>query len=61
MDEQKRMIKPRRIIGAGYYDDLITWVDIDEADDPMVIEQPRNPQGWSVKPTVNMIDEARPE
>jgi hypothetical protein len=57
----KAQIKPRRIIGGGYYEDLVTYVGVDEADDPVVIE--RNPQPtpeqWSVKPVVNVIEEPR--
>lgn len=62
-EEEKRLIKARRIIGGGYYEDLVTYVGVDEPDTPIVIE--RNPQPtpeeWSVKPVVNIIEEPRPE
>lgn len=60
-DETKRLIKPRPIRGAGYYEDLVTYVGVDEPDTPIVIERQPEPQPiWSVKPVVNVIEEARP-
>lgn len=61
-DPEKRVIKQRRVIGGGYYEDLVTYVGVDEPDTPVVVE--RNPQPipeeWSVKPVVNVIEEPRP-
>jgi hypothetical protein len=60
-NDDKRMIKQRRVIGGGYYEDLVTYVGVDDSDDPVVVERNPQPQQqeWSVKPTVNMIDEPR--
>lgn len=55
----KALIKPRRVEGAGYYEDLVTYVGVDENDEPLVVK-PQPPQvSWSVKPVVNVIDEPR--
>lgn len=59
----KALIKPKRVVGPGYYEDLVTYVDVKESDEPVVVErnpQPE-PQEWSVKPVVNVVDEPRPE
>lgn len=58
---EKALIKPRRVVGAGYYEDLVTYVGVDESDEPVVVKrQPETQEPWSVKPIVNMIDEPRP-
>lgn len=63
-DESKALIKPRKVTGGGYYEDLVTYVGINESDEPIVIpesaEPAVDPEMWSVKPKVNMIDEERP-
>ena len=60
-DESKRLIKQRRVIGGGYYEDLVTYVSVDDTDEPIVVD--RNPQPpqqeWSVKPEFNVIEEPR--
>lgn len=58
---EKALIKPRSVVGGGYYEDLVTYVSVDEPDEPVVVE--RNPQPtpeeWSVKPVVNVVEEPR--
>lgn len=60
-DDSKRLIKQRRVTGGGYYEDLVTYVGVNDSDDPIVID--RNPvpaqELWSVKPVVNVVDEPR--
>lgn len=56
---EKALIKPRRVVGAGFYEDLITYVGVDESDEPMVANAPPPPDPWSVKPVVNIVDEPR--
>lgn len=59
-DESKRLIKQKRVVGAGYYEDLVTYVDVNESDEPVVVQrQPEPQEQWSVKPVVNVIDEPR--
>lgn len=58
--EDKAQIKAKRVVGPGYYEDLVTWVDVKESDEPVVVQrQPETQETWSVKPTVNVIDEPR--
>jgi hypothetical protein len=61
-DDSKALIKPRKVVGAGYYEDLVAYVDVKESDDPIVVPQTEQPAAdlWSVTPKVNMIDEERP-
>lgn len=55
------LIKAKRVVGAGYYEDLVTYVDVNESDEPVVVDrQPEPQEPWSVKPVVNTIDEPRP-
>lgn len=59
--ESARLIKQRPIRGAGYYEDLVTYVGVDESDEPVVVQrQPEPQEPWSVKPIVNVVDEPRP-
>jgi hypothetical protein len=60
-DQSKALIKARKITGGGYYEDLVAWVGINEDDDPIVTNAEPVPDAWSVTPTVNVIDEERPE
>lgn len=62
-NDSKALIKPRKVVGAGYYDDLVAYVPVNESDDPIVVPESNEsaPEPWSVKPTVNMIDEERPQ
>lgn len=55
------LIKAKKVVGPGYYEDLVTYVPVEESDEPVVVErnpQPE-PQEWSVRPVVNVIDEPR--
>jgi hypothetical protein len=60
---EKAVIKPRPVRGGGYYEDLVAYVDVNESDEPIVID--RNPlpaqEVWSVKPRLNVVDEPREE
>lgn len=61
-DDSKALIKPRRVVGAGYYEDLVAYVPISETDETIYTDAPKPEfEGWSVTPTVNVIDEERPE
>lgn len=60
MNPEKRLIKARPVVGAGYYQDLVTWVGVDESDEPVVARQPETQEPWSVKPVLNVIEEPRP-
>jgi hypothetical protein len=61
-DDSKALIKPRKVVGAGYYDDLVAYVPVTETDEPILADAPKPDfKGWSVTPTVNVIDEERPE
>jgi hypothetical protein len=58
----KALIKPRRVVGAGFYEDLVTYVPVSEPDDPLEVTPASPPQRevWETgPPTVNMIDEER--
>lgn len=55
----KALIKPRQVVGGGYYEDLVTYVGVDESDEPLVVNADPPQQPWSVKPVVNVIDEPR--
>lgn len=66
VDETKRVIKPRKVTGAGggaapgLPEDFVTYVPVDGPDEPLVVSPPKPSQeGWSVRPTVNMIEEKR--
>jgi hypothetical protein len=63
------LIKPRRIVG-GVFEDLVTYVPVDEPDGPVCMppvpyEPDRRPDmgdlPWSVKPTVHEDFEERPD
>jgi hypothetical protein len=59
-DFNKRLIKQRPVVGSAFTD-LVTYVPLDQPDGPIHVERPQPEQVWSVKPTVNMIDEERAE
>lgn len=60
---EKALVKQRKIVG-GLFDDLVTYVDPSEPDDPIVVQRdeppPVDPNLWPVKPRVNIVDEERP-
>lgn len=59
--EEKRMIKPRQVIG-GQFVDLVAWVPMDAPDEPIVVERPSEPPSdmWKTgPPTVKEIFEER--
>lgn len=60
---EKALVKQREIRG-GMFDDLVAYVDVDESDEPIVVESNMqaavDPKLWPVKPRVNVIDEERP-
>jgi hypothetical protein len=60
---EEALVKQRRIIG-GLFDDLVTYVDPSEPDDPIIVQRdeppPIDPNLWPVKPRVNIVDEERP-
>jgi hypothetical protein len=62
-DHTKRLVKQRKVVGS-LYEDLVAYVPIDQPDEPIVVETPEIPEGlsdsWTVRPTVNVIDEERP-
>lgn len=58
-DPDKRLIKARRVIGGGYYEDLVTYVDVTASDAPLVVNAQPPQEVWSVKPTVTVTDEPR--
>lgn len=67
--DELALVKPRRIIGGGL-EDLVTYVGVDEPDDPIVVApKPYEPDRqfqmsdlpWSVKPKVHDDFEERPE
>lgn len=58
----KALIKPRPVVGAGFYQDLVTYVPVDGPDEPLEVAPASAPQvqGWEAgPPKVNMIDEER--
>jgi hypothetical protein len=61
-DMDKRLVKQRQVIGS-MYEDLVAYVDLDQPDDPIVVERPEIPENlsdsWSVRPQLNVIDEER--
>lgn len=57
----KALIKPRKVDGAGFYEDLVTYVPVDAPDDPLVVAAPERSPTWSVRPQVNVIEEPRME
>jgi hypothetical protein len=66
---EKALIKPRRIVG-GLFDDLVTYVSVDQPDDPIVVQHENQQPGaapqlsalpWQQKPVLNTIDEERPD
>jgi hypothetical protein len=60
-DDSKALIKPRKVVGAGFYEDLVAYVPMDATDEPVMADAPKPDfQTWSVQPTVNVIDEERP-
>jgi hypothetical protein len=60
---EKALVKQRRVVG-GLFDDLVTYVDPSEPDEPIIVERdeppPIDPNLWPVKPRVNIVDEERP-
>lgn len=59
---EKALIKPRKVIGPGIPEDLVTYVPVDATDEPLYVEAPQPPQveGWqSGPPKVTTIDEER--
>lgn len=58
--EDKRVIKPRVIIG-GQFEDLIAWVPMNAPDEPIVVERTDTAaEGWVTgPPVVNDIVEER--
>jgi hypothetical protein len=62
------IIKSRRIVG-GLMEDLVTYVPVDEPDEPVVAYHPETPPAeasmdampWHVKPTVTETFEKRPD
>lgn len=60
---EKALIKPRRVVGAGFYEDLVTYVPVDGPDEPLQVAAPIPPkgEGWELgPPKVTTIDEERP-
>lgn len=66
---EKALIKPRRVVG-GMFDDLVAYVSVDEPDDPIIVQHENqqpvaalslSQMPWTVKPTLNTIDEKRPD
>lgn len=57
---EKALIKARKVVGAGYYQDLVTYVPVDDSDEPVAYPPREREELWSVRPTVNVIDEKRP-
>lgn len=61
-DPQKALVKPRKVIGPGIYEDLVTYVPVDGPNEPLYVQAPQPPssEGWELgPPKVNMIDEER--
>ena len=59
---EKALIKPRRVVGAGFYQDLVTYVPVDGPDEPLHVAAaaPPTQEGWQVgPPKVTTIDEER--
>lgn len=59
---EKALIKPRRVVGAGFYEDLVTYVPVEESDEPLQVDRPQPPtsEGWEAgPPKVTTIDEER--
>lgn len=59
---EKALIKPRKVIGPGIPEDLVTYVPIDAPDEPLHVEAPQPPhsEGWVAgAPKVTTIDEER--
>jgi hypothetical protein len=56
----KALIKPRRVIGGGFYEDLVAYGPLDAPDEAVHVKPPEAQSQWSVHPTVNVIDEERP-
>ena len=61
-DPDKRLVKQRQVVGSAYAD-LVAYVDVDQPDEPIVVQQPEIPEdlsdSWSVLPQLNVIDEER--
>lgn len=59
---EKALVKPRRVIGPGIPEDLVTYVPVDAPDEPLYVDAPRAPreEGWTAgPPIVKTIDEER--
>jgi hypothetical protein len=61
--DELAVIKPRKIVG-GMFEDLVTYVPVDQPGTPIHVPQDPtpnpNPQLWSVKPTLSETFEERP-
>lgn len=57
--EDKRLIKARRVSGAGVYEDLVAWVPMSDPDDPIEANPAPTPDMWSVTPTFTETFEER--
>lgn len=58
---EKALIKPRKVVGAGYYSDLVTYVPVDAPDEPLVVQPRQREVLWSVRPQVRETYEERPQ
>lgn len=58
---EKALIKQRPVQGPGYYEDLVAYVPVTAADEPIRTPEPPKPELWSVTPEVNDVYEARNE
>lgn len=61
IDPAKQLVKPRKVVGAQIPEDFITYVPMDGPDEPLKVEPQPAEKPWSVRPTVNVIDEKRPQ
>lgn len=60
-NESKRQVKQRAVVGSAL-EDLVAYVPLTDPDEPIVAPPPEKPKPlWSVRPTVNQIDEKRPD
>jgi hypothetical protein len=56
----KALVKQRRVIGSPFAD-LVTYVPLDDPDEPLIAPDPERKPLWSVRPQIREITEKRPD
>lgn len=57
-DHSKAQVKRRKVVGSPY-GDLVAYVPLTDPDEPIIAPASEPAKPWSVKPTLNEIDEKR--